>query len=160
MITIWFDPGKLSGVCAVDTKTGQVLMLDEFDLRHTGRVLEVGMPTFHGAPPLIDAFSDVQVGWETYTIMKGPQTQAPYSLEVIGMIKYMCLRNGYSMLQPAAPNQREICSLNMLKEIGWYQQVKGRKDALSAAQHTVAWWLRTDSLPVQYHDAVYGPLHM
>ena len=30
--------------------------------------------------------------------------------------------------------------------------------ALSAAQHTVAWWLRTDTLPEQYKKAIYGPL--
>jgi hypothetical protein len=159
-IALWYDPGKLTGVCGVDPDTGQLLYIDEHDLMNTGQTLEYGIQTFHGPKPMIDSVtSPVKVGWETYRIMKGAQTQAPWSLEAIGMIKYMCLRNGYTILPPADPSQRNVCTLTMLKAMGWYPRIKGRKDALSAAQHCVAWWLRTDTLPEQYHDAVYGPLH-
>lgn len=160
MISIWFDPGLLTGVCAVDTDTGQVLYLDEHDLLNTGQILEPGIQLFHGPQPLIGAWNmhQVAVGWETYTILKGAQSQAPWSLEVIGMLKYQCAKYGYAILKAAAPAQREVCSLSILKAIGWYPRVKGKKDALSAAQHTVAWWLRTDTLPEQYHDAIYGAL--
>lgn len=162
MIAIWFDPGLLTGVCAVNAKTGEVLYLDEHDLLNTGQLLEPGVQTFYGSPPLLDALhlltGVVSVGWETYTILKGAQSQAPWSLEVIGMIKYQCAKYGYTVLKPASPAQREVCSVSILKAIGWYPRVKGKKDALSAAQHTVAWWLRTDTLPEQYHDAIYGAL--
>lgn len=150
MIAIWLDPGLLTGVCAVEAETGQVLLLDEFDLLRTGEQLE----------KFLDGFVSVSVGWETYTIMKGPQTQAPWSLEVIGVARYLTEKYGHKQLKPAAPKQREVCTLTMLKEMGWYSRVKGKKDALSAAQHCVSWWLRTDTLPKQFHDAIYGPLHM
>lgn len=158
MLTLWFDPGLLTGVCAVDSVTGDVALLDEFDLLRTGQVLEPGIQLFQGPRPLIDGLHQVQVGWETYRIMKGPQTQAPYALEVIGMIKYLCMRNGYTILTEAAPAQRLICTPKMLKDIGWYEKVRGKKDAFSAAQHTISWWLRTDSLPNRYKSAIYGPL--
>jgi hypothetical protein len=162
VLTFWFDPGLLSGVCVVDSDTGELLYLDEHDLQRTADILEPGMQLFGGQPPLIGTMSyfksRVQVGWETYRIMKGPQTQAPWSLETIGAIKYMCLRNGYKILEPAAPSERLVCTPKMLKDIGWYPKVVGKKDALSAAQHTVAWWLRTDTLPEQYREQIYGPL--
>jgi hypothetical protein len=120
------------------------------------------MQLFGSQPPLIGTMSyfksRVQVGWETYRIMKGPQTQAPYSLEVIGALKYMCLRHGYKILEPAAPAERLVCTPKMLKDIGWYDKIKGKKDAKSAAQHCIAWWLRTNTLPECYHEAIYGPL--
>src|ERR1700722_3515069 len=161
MLTLWFDPGLLTGVCAVDSGTGDLLYLDEHDLLRTGQMLEWGVQTFHGPKPLIDGMTlltGVQVGWESYRIMKGPQTQAPWSLEVIGALKYQALKHGYKILEPAAPAERLVCTPKMLKDIGWYPKVKGKKDALSAAQHTVAWWLRTDTLPEQYTEAIYGPL--
>src|ERR1700733_6000039 len=141
MLTLWFDPGLLTGVCAVDSDTGELRYLDEHDILNTGALLEIGLQVFHGPQPLISPINahSVQVGWESYRIMKGPQTQAPWSLETIGALKYMSLRNGYKMLEPAAPSERLVCTPKMLKDIGWYPKVVGKKDALSAAQHTVAW---------------------
>lgn len=162
MITLWFDPGLLTGVCAVDPETGDLLYLDEHDLLRTGQLLDPGMQLFDGPEPLLTHLwlisGGVQVGWEKYAILKGPQTQAPWSLEAIGMIRYQCQKYGYKILEPAEPLQRKVCTAKMLKDIGWYPKVKGKKDALSAAQHCVAWWLRTDTLPEQYCDAIYGPL--
>lgn len=148
MIVAWFDPGLLTGACVADIKTGQIILLNEFNLQRTGELLES-----------IRAYEQVSVGWETYTILKGAQSQAPWSLEVIGMLKYLCGKYAYDVLQPADPGQRLICTPVMLKEMGWYPRVKNKKDALSSAQHCVAWWLRTDTLPKQYHDSIYGPLH-
>lgn len=165
MIAIWLDPGLLTGVCAVDSETGELLYLDEHDLLHTGRLLDpecVLNPILNRYWDELDGFDSfgitVAVGWETYTILKGAQSQAPWSLEAIGVAKYLCAQYGFEVLKPAAPLERKVCTLKMLKDIGWYPKVKGKKDAFSAAQHTVAWWLRTDTLPEQYREAIYGPL--
>lgn len=160
MLAIWLDPGLLTGVCAVDAESGDLLYLDEHDLLRTGQLLEPDIQTFHGPEPLIGAWNRhaVSVGWETYCKLQGPQTPAPWSLEVIGAARYLCLKYGYTILDPQAPKVREVCTDRMLRDIGWYGKIKGKKDAKSAAQHTVAWWLKTNTLPERYHDAIYGPL--
>jgi hypothetical protein len=147
MLTVWLDPGLLTGVCIVDARSGDLLYLDEHDLFHTMQPLEE-----------LAGFQAVSVGWESYTILKGPQGQAPWSLEVIGAAKYVCQRNGYTVLTAAAPSARLVTKDTMLKAMGWYPKIVGKKDAKSAAMHTVAWWLRTDTLPDQYRNAVYGSI--
>lgn len=147
MIVTWLDPGLLTGVCVYDFDASSLVMLNEFEYKNTGEALEQ-----------LRAYDGVVVGWEAYTILKGAQTQAPWSLEVIGMARYLCAKHGYTVLPPADPNARKVCTTNMLRGIGWYPKVKGKKDALSAAQHMVSWMIRTNHLPKEFEETIYGSL--
>lgn len=160
MIAAWFDPGLLTGVCIYDFDLDELLYLDEHDYYHTGQLIEPGIQTFNGPPPLIDAISRhyVHIGWENYRIMKGAQSQAPWSLEVIGELRYLSAKHKYKVLEPAEPSARNVITGQMLKNIGWYPKVKAKKDAYSAAQHFLAWCLREHILPDKYKDGIYGPL--
>lgn len=146
MLALWYDPGLLTGVTAYDFVTDQLTYCDEHDMLRIGEHLE-GLHR-----------NDVYVGWETYTIMKGPQTQAPWSLETIGVIKYICDKYGYAKLNPQAPKVREVCTVKMLRDIGIYDMVKGKKDALSSLQHMVAYMLVHNRLPKEWEPHVYGKL--
>lgn len=161
MIVLWFDPGLLTGVTAYDLTNDKLILCDEFDYIHTGGTLDLDIASpissFVETMLAIDT-SATWVGWESYRIMKGAQSQAPWSLEVIGMLKYLCAREGYSVLPEAAPSDRNVCTPAMLKAMGWYDHCKGKKDALSSAQHMVAWMLRENKLPDKYKEAIYGPL--
>lgn len=147
MIVVWLDPGLLTGMCVYDLTGDFLVHLDEHNSYNTGQLIEYA-----------GAGQRASVGWESYTIMKGPQTQAPWSLEVIGMAKYLCARHGHEVLPEAAPKAREVCTTSMLRKMGWYSQVKGKKDALSSAQHMVAWMIRTGTVPDRYKDAIFGDL--
>lgn len=154
MIAAWFDPGLLTGACVYDFAADKLLLLDEFDYINTGLILDtqeagslLGKVGLYGR--------DIRVGWETYRIMKGPQTQAPYALEIIGELKYLCAKYGYSPLTPAEPKSRLVTTPDMLKRMGWYERCVAKKDALSAAQHMVSWMLRENILPDKYKDDVY-----
>jgi hypothetical protein len=160
VIAAWFDPGLLTGVCVYDFLKDELVLLDEFDYIRTGEVLEPGSTMFAEPQPLINVLDvhRVHVGWESYRIMKGPQSQAPWSLEVIGELRYLSAKHGYTVLDPAEPNARTVTTGNMLKDIGWYPKVKAKKDAYSAAQHMIAFMLRENILPDKFKDAIYGPL--
>lgn len=160
LIAAWFDPGLLTGVCVFDFQKDELLLLDEFDYIRTGEVLEPKPQTFAEPAPLIDVLNRdrVHVGWENYRIMKGPQSQAPYSLEVIGELKYLCAKYGYTVLDTAEPMSRNVITAKMIKDIGWYPFVKGKKDAFSACQHFLAWTLRENILPDKFKDGIYGGL--
>lgn len=160
MIAAWFDPGLLTGVCVFDFQKDELLLLDEFDYIRTGEVLEPKPQTFAEPAPLIDVLNRdrVHVGWENYRIMKGPQSQAPWSLEVIGELRYLCAKYGYNVLDTAEPKARTVITGQMLKDIGWYPYIKSKKDAYSAAQHFLAWTLRENILPERFKDGIYGGL--
>lgn len=167
MIAAFFDPGLLTGACVYDFSRDELVLLDEFDYINTGLVLDSEEPGWKLEDYVVRNISlDVQdnlgdniaVGWENYRIMKGPQSQAPYSLEVIGELKYLCAKYGYTVLDTAEPMSRNVITARMIKDIGWYPFVRGKKDAFSACQHFLAWTLRENILPDKFKDGIYGGL--
>lgn len=157
MIAAWFDPGLLTGVCVYDFENDELILLDEFDFINTGLVLDT-----QERGSLLSKMGyfkqEIRVGWENYRIMKGPQTQAPWSLEVIGELRYLSAKYNYTVLDTAEPKAREVITGQMLKRMGWYPKVKGKKDAYSAAQHCAAWMLRENILPEKFKEPIYGTL--
>jgi hypothetical protein len=162
VIAAWFDPGLLTGVCAYDFEADELILLDEFDYINTGLVLDADERGWllekHVVAQYGEPFPDIRVGWENYRIMKGPQSQAPWSLETIGELRYLSAKYGYTVLDTAEPSARNVITGRMLKDIGWYPKVKAKKDAYSAAQHCLAWMLRENILPDKYKEPLYGSL--
>jgi len=160
MIVAWFDPGLLSGVCVYNFYTQELELLDEFDYKNTGLVLDADEygSLLYGDYEVDFARGNLWVGWENYRIMKGPQTQAPWSLEVIGELKYLCHKYRYTVLEDADPSWRLVCSDQMIRNLGMYDKIKGKKDAKSALQHFVAWCLRENCLPEAWRKPVYDTL--
>lgn len=159
MIACFFDPGLLTGACVYDFDQDELVLLDEFDYIRTGHVLDQDNDDWLLEDHVTQHYGvfghpDFLVGWENYRIMKGPQSQAPYSLEVIGELKYLSDKHGYTVLKPPEPKARTVITADMIKRCGWHPQTAGKKDAFSAGQHFLAWCLRSNCLPNKYKDAV------
>jgi hypothetical protein len=151
MITIWLDPGKLTGVATYDSDTDE-FWADEFDYARTGKMLET-IFNHHGKAGL-------QLGWESFTINEktARNSQAPWSLEVIGIARYLAWRHGVTVLQEARPGERDVITPSMLKACGVYDMLVNKKDALSASQHCVAYLLRKRELPQRFKEAILGEI--
>ena len=48
------------------------------------------------------------------------------------MAKYLCIKHGYTMLNPQAPKVREVITDTMLRDLNLYAMIKGKKDAKSS----------------------------
>lgn len=88
----------------------------------------------------------LSVGWEAYHIRVNlPQTHAHTAIEMTGVIKRYARKHGCVLLEPADPAERKKATRAMLVQLGWW--VPGKDDAQSAAQHMLAWLMRTGNLP-------------
>jgi hypothetical protein len=144
MIVVFLDPGKLTGLSSYNYETG-TFKTRELNLLNLGSWLE--------AYTLLN--DEVSVGWESFRITAATarNTQAPWSLEAIGVARYISANYGYTILPEAAPGERLVATPAMLRAIGW--KTWG-KDSLSASQHLLAWMLRERRLPQEYEEGVFG----
>jgi hypothetical protein len=153
MITVWLDPGKLTGV-AVYEGVADSFYADEYDYARTGSFLEncfSASPGYEGG---------IRLGWESFTITAktAQNSQAPWSLEVIGIARYLAWKYDVPVLQEARPGDRDVITPNLLRACGVYGMLIGKKDALSAAQHCVAYLLRSKQLPQRFKEAILGEI--
>lgn len=132
----WMDPGGMTGIAVLSAS--RHFSCDEFIFQDAGNKL-YGLCSYYK--------SDLKIGWERFTI--GPEThkltRQPEAMEMIGVARYLAQNWGCQILTPAAPDQRNMATPAMLKRLGWW--VPGKDDAQSAAQHMLAWLLRTNQLP-------------
>jgi len=145
-VVAWCDPGGMTGIARL--------------LVHEGYRFSAGEWPFHEAVHEIELLAGscgpaLAIGWERYKIIPGlPQDHAHEAIEMIGAIKSAALRHRCMILTPAAPSAREPASPAVLQRIGWW--VPGKDDAQSAAQHLLAWLLRTGNLPPFVVEAVHS----
>ena len=118
----------------------------EYPFKSVGVYLEAFLP---------EAWPHLSIGWERFLITERTArlTQAPWSLEVIGMTRYIALRNGYRILTPAAPGDRDLGQVEMVDALGWCPRGM-RDDGMSACQHLLAWMLRSQSAPQYVRDMI------
>jgi hypothetical protein len=96
------------------------------------------------------------IGWERFHI--GPQThkltQEPVhqTIEMIGVARWLSAAHHVCVLTPAAPDDRKTASADMLRKLGIWPA--GKDDAQSAAQHLVAWCLRSGNLPAPWRASL------
>ena len=133
-VVAWVDPGKMTGIAR--------LWRDNF--------LAEELPFDQAAWSLENLCGScgpvLAIGYERYKIIPGvPQNHAHEAIEMIGVVKSAALRHGCRLLPPAWPGDRHTGSPDALRQLGWW--VPGCDDAQSAAQHLLAWLLRTGNLP-------------
>jgi len=132
-VVIWLDPGKTTGIAFYDTVDGYFTS-SQYDFAATGEYLDGMMTTWN----------DLAIGWEQYIIAPGHSGTAAFSLEVIGMTRWLAHHHDVLVL-PAVPSAaRKLGSDDKLKKLGWY--TPGTRHANDAAAHMLAWLLRTKKL--------------
>jgi len=135
----WVDPGLTSGIAVWSFAHGNVIEVKEFDFEELGCYLD-NMPV-------------QRIGWETFKITErtAKLTQAPWSLEVIGMCRWLALQKNWDVLKPAMPADR--APIHQVDALGWCPRGM-RDDGMSACQHLLAWLLRTRLAPRWIYDTI------
>lgn len=133
---LWIDPGKQTGLAFYGRASGQFHCAEK-DFLAAGRAIE-DTCGYSG--------SKLAVGWEQFSIRPTtPPIDAHEAIEVIGVARMWALRFGCTILPAATQDSRKVATPAMLQALGWW--LPGYDDAQSAAQHLLAWMLRTNSLP-------------
>jgi hypothetical protein len=85
---IGLDPGKTSGLVSFAVMEDEICCVEHLQLDHLG----VGHYFAHA--PNSWGEEDIVVAVESFTMSNGPRTQAPWSLETIGLVRYFVEREG------------------------------------------------------------------
>jgi hypothetical protein len=135
---LWVDPGQMTGLAAL-VDGGTRFWAYEYGFMETGSAIERMCQHYRG---------NLWIGWEAFRIHpKTPPADAHHAIEMIGVTRRAattwCCRQMTPAGQPAG--DRNVATMAMLKQLGWW--VPGQDDAQSAAQHMLAWLMRTNSMP-------------
>lgn len=79
------------------------------------------------------------------TAQTGKKTRQPYSLENIGMMKYMTEMHPSWSLHLQTPSERKFSTDTKLKAIDWWSD-KGKGHSNDAARHVLKWMWQEDLL--------------
>lgn len=130
---VWFDPGLISGWARL---TGGEFTSGEANFVGIGDVV-----AWHCAQE-----NDVSFGWERFDItstthqMKG----SSWSLEVIGVTRWLALEAGKRVLDPQSRESRLMVQESLLKAMNWHKPGLGH--ANDAARHLLAWMIKNHRL--------------
>jgi hypothetical protein len=131
------DPGLTTGVVLVNTQTLEMLYAGELDWKQTGEYVEKTLEEYSAA--------DLAIVAERFTInaRTHKNSQAPYSLMVLGMIDWIVLKADGSPVQLQTPaNAKSQADNACLKRLGlWYKGGEGH--ALDAIRHVVHYMIRS-----------------
>lgn len=142
---MWFDPGLTTGWAA-------------FGSDH---VFDSGQDSFENVGDSLTTLAQLLgpclwVGWELYNVTQGGgQAGTPkYSLEVIGMLRWICHANDVTVLKAVPSASRKLGDEIKLKRIAW--RTPGKVHANDAASHLLAWHLREKQLPPHLLSKILG----
>lgn len=139
---ISIDPGKTTGVCLLEWSGAQE---DLPTLKMSAEVLEDGFAEWFDramaiASSLSQSYALVSVVCEKFTItpQTGKNSQAPYSLEQIGVLKHLCRVNEYgseNIVFQAPVDAKALFPNDALKKVGtWHKGGDGHaNDAIRHA---------------------------
>jgi hypothetical protein len=131
---LWIDPGLVTGLAWYANGQHHT---GEWDFMAAGDRIEQTCREFGNR---------LWIGWERYDIdTQRPQDDANSAIEVIGVAKREAAKHHCRQLTPAAPNQRKVATMRMLKALSWW--APGKKDSQSASQHMLGWMLRENAAP-------------
>jgi hypothetical protein len=138
LCVLWLDPGKMTGWARLD---GETFSSGEAPFYETGRIVRS-----HCTSIRYVSSPDVKVGYESFQVTPASYRMLGSSdaLQAIGMIRWLALDLGASLLPPASRQARDTVTPAMLKALEWYLPGKGH--ANDAARHLVAWMMRSGSL--------------
>ena len=140
-LTVWLDPGKVTGWATwrpADDQflSGQVTGL----LEAANRVRDIiGM---------VSAGNLVAIGWEAFTIRPGSAhlDLDTTALEVIGAVQWIAAEAKATVLKPQQPSDRTLGQKH-LATLGWHRP--GPDHADSAASHLLSYLITTRQLPAE-----------
>lgn len=143
-LVMWVDPGKITGL-AWQRVTPLPLGL--------GRSVDfwTSEDEFQPLAEFIDGIAHqwgprLAIGWEHFTVdgSTHKKTAAPWSLEMIGAVRFIAGRHRCHVLPPAQPDDRKPASRDMIQRAGW--EYHG-KDSFAACQHLMAYLLKSGQCP-------------
>lgn len=135
-LVLGIDPGLANGVALIQRDPMECLHLGEYDWKDAVRYI---------AETLRDHPQQVAVVVERFLITQqtAKNSQAPWSLEMIGMVRLMCWQYGAGEMIMQTPGDAQAFLDNTrLRELGWWK--RGSKDhCRMAAKHAGLYMLRT-----------------
>lgn len=142
-VVMWFDPGLTTGWAYLEND--REFNSDQAPFEDIGSQLTTWAETL--GPRL-------WVGWELYNVTQGGgKAGTPkYSLETIGMLKWICHAHDVTVLKAVPSSNRKLGDELKLKRLGWRKP--GKVHANDAAMHLLAWHLREARLPRNLLDLV------
>lgn len=142
-LVAWYDPGLTTGWAT-------------FGSDH---IFESGQAPFENIGTQLTTWAEalgrhLWVGWELYNVTQGGgKSGTPkYSLETIGMLKWICHANDVTVLKAVPSSNRKLGDELKLKKLGWRKP--GKVHANDAASHLLAYHLREGRLPRHLLDLV------
>jgi hypothetical protein len=138
--TVWIDPGLMTGIAVLRGNDG-AFMCDEFEFQEAGYEISNLCSGYQGS---------LAIGWESFTILPDThkKTRQPEAAEMTGVCRWLAGNYGCQLLSGrhgAQPGDRNLATMAMLKKLDWW--VPGKDDAQSAAQHMLAYLMRSGNLP-------------
>lgn len=149
-IILAVDPGKMSGICTFKYSKGEPPVLAQSG--------EYEMSEYHR--PIIEAIElsrleevDLEVVCERFTInaQTVKNSQAPYSLEQIGILKHVVMVNGFDheKIKFQSPSDAKRMFPNeALKKLGYWHR-GGAGHALDAARHGLLYCVKSGWMPTK-----------
>lgn len=133
------DPGLATGLCLVDWSD-----------RNNPKLIwskEVNIPEFYEiVPSTIEEHKDnLTVVCENFiiTVSTAKKSPAPWSLELIGLTRYLCFINDVKLFTPN-PGEREVSSHPMIRHFDlWHRGGEGH--AVQAIRHVFAYMMKNNS---------------
>jgi hypothetical protein len=138
---MWIDPGGYTGLATLTS--GRFFWADEFLPQQAAELIASFCERWNHGGML--GFERFHIGPQTHKLTQEPVHQ---TIEMIGVAKYLATINHVRILTPAAPDDRKPASPAVLRKLGLWPS--GKDDAQSAAQHLVAWCLRSNNLPATW----------
>lgn len=144
------DPGKKSGICALTHERGQAPVL-----LSSGEFL---MEEYH--TPILNSFDyarnldiEISVVCERFTINAQTikNSQAPFSLEQIGILKYLMLSSGMdvdSIVFQSPADAKRMFSNEALKKLNYWHR-GGEGHALDAIRHGLLYSVKSGWNPIK-----------
>jgi hypothetical protein len=145
-VVIWVDPGQTTGWASYDRGRDVFLSGQELFVPF-GELLTATVRFLN---------HDVMIGWERFLVAGRRAGEPKYSMEVIGMIKWIA--RDCTLLTPTASASRSMASPAILKRLGWWN--RGHGHANDAAQHLLTWYTDDKSrLTPRMEQAFRDDLH-
>lgn len=125
------DPGLATGVCLID------LIDPENPVKVWSK--EVTIEEFHDNIEQLISHEETHVVIEDFkiTVETGKLSDAPWSLELIGVVRYLCYLNG-KVLDLQLPSQKPFADNDKLRAVDFWH-VGGEGHANDSLRHAMVW---------------------
>lgn len=130
---IAYDPGLTTGLCIIENQTpgGEYeFFQQELTFRQVGDLLRVWEDEGVLKTPCTFVCESFTINQQT-----ARNSQAPWSLEVIGLIRYAAMRNHIELVMQQPSAAKNLVRDDVIKAAGKW--VKGKPHAMDATRHAI-----------------------